>query len=60
VDDTAPEGVAFVMALKSELVELWEALTAAIEELEMVYCVEDADEEVPAERVSYFGLIGVL
>lgn len=60
MDDTAPEGVAFVVALKSELVELWETLTAAIEELEMVYCVENADEEVPAEGASYFRLIGVL
>jgi hypothetical protein len=57
--EAAPEGAALDVALERVAVELWEALPAAIEELEVVYCVEEAAEEVPAEGVSYFRLIGV-
>jgi hypothetical protein len=60
VDDTAPEDAAVDVALERAAVELWEALAAAIEELEVVYCVEEAAEEVAAEGVSYFRLIGDL
>jgi hypothetical protein len=60
IDDTAPEDAAVDVVFERVSVKLWEALAVAIEELEAVYCEEEADGEVAAEGVSYFGLIWVL